>query len=68
MELVTTDFIKIYDLSINKHNQIYYFLLPIGKIRDVRITYDKWIQKIKSAESNSNESAEVIVHRLHADS
>ena len=64
LALVTPDFIKIYDLSINKQNPIYHFLLPIGKIRDVTFMYDKSIQKIKPAESHSNESsAEVIVFK-----
>ena len=63
LALFTWDLIKMYDLSINKQNPIYQFLLPIGKIRDVLFMYDKSIQKIKPESSfeTNNYSVEVIV-------
>lgn len=39
LTLVTADFVKIYDLSIDKISPIYYFLLPMGKIKDVTFVY-----------------------------
>ncbi len=35
LALITSEFIKIYDLSVDKLSPIYYFVLPIGKIKDV---------------------------------
>ncbi|CAG4926444.1 unnamed protein product [Colias eurytheme] len=35
MALVTSDFIKIYDLSKDLNNPLHYFLVPSGKVRDV---------------------------------
>jgi E3 ubiquitin-protein ligase UBR4 len=40
LALVTNDFIKIYDLSVDKISPIYYFLLPMGKIKDLTFVYD----------------------------
>jgi E3 ubiquitin-protein ligase UBR4 len=34
LAIVTADFVKIYDLSVDKLAPMYYFLLPMGKIRD----------------------------------
>ena len=55
LALVTCDFIKIYDLSVNKQNPTYHFLLPIGKIRDVTFVYDKTV--LKSSRASRNEEA-----------
>lgn len=35
LALITADFVKIYDLSIDVLSPQYYFLVPSGKIRDV---------------------------------
>lgn len=40
LALVTSDFIKIYDLSIDKISPLYYYLLPMGKIKDVTFVYN----------------------------
>ena len=40
LALITSEFIKIYDLSVDKISPIYYYLLPIGKIKDVTFVYD----------------------------
>jgi E3 ubiquitin-protein ligase UBR4 len=40
LALVTADFIKIYDLSVDKISPIYYYLLPMGKIKDVTFFYE----------------------------
>ena len=40
LALITSEFIKIYDLSIDKISPVYYYLLPIGKIKDVTFVYD----------------------------
>lgn len=40
LALITSEFIKIYDLSIDKISPAYYYLLPIGKIKDVTFVYD----------------------------
>ena len=34
LAIVTADFVKIYDLSLDAISPQYYFLLPSGKIRD----------------------------------
>ncbi|CAF1322792.1 unnamed protein product, partial [Rotaria sordida] len=39
--LLTADFIKIYDLSIDTISPIYYFILPTGKVRDCTFYYTK---------------------------
>ncbi|CAF0847863.1 unnamed protein product, partial [Didymodactylos carnosus] len=41
LALLTADFIKIYDLSIDIVSPIYYFLLPAGKVRDCTFYYKK---------------------------
>ncbi|CAF3628387.1 unnamed protein product [Adineta steineri] len=41
LALLTADFIKIYDLSIDTVNPIYYFILPTGKVRDCTFYYTK---------------------------
>jgi hypothetical protein len=51
LALVTSEFIKIYDLSIDKISPIYYYLLPIGKIKDVTFVYDL---KCENNNNNSN--------------
>ncbi len=40
LALITSEFIKIYDLSIDKISPVFYYLLPIGKIKDVTFVYD----------------------------
>jgi E3 ubiquitin-protein ligase UBR4 len=35
LALVTADFVKIYDLSVDKISPVYYYLLPMGKVKDV---------------------------------
>ena len=40
LALVTSEFIKIYDLSVDKISPLYYYLLPMGKIRDVTFVYE----------------------------
>lgn len=35
LALITADFVKIYDLSVDVLSPQYYFLVPTGKIRDV---------------------------------
>ena len=40
LALITADFVKIYDLSVDKFAPVYYFLLPMGKIRDATFVYD----------------------------
>jgi E3 ubiquitin-protein ligase UBR4 len=35
LAIVTADFVKIYDLSLDALSPQFYFLLPTGKIRDV---------------------------------
>ena len=39
LALVTADFVKIYDLSIDIISPQYYFLLPSGKIRDLTFVF-----------------------------
>ena len=34
LALVTADFVKVYDLSVDAISPVYYFLLPSSKIRD----------------------------------
>ncbi|CAF4256832.1 unnamed protein product, partial [Rotaria sp. Silwood2] len=41
LALLTADFIKIYDLSIDTLSPIYYFILPTGKVRDCTFYYTK---------------------------
>lgn len=40
MALVTAEFVKIYDLSVDKISPVYYFLLPMGKIKDATFVYN----------------------------
>jgi E3 ubiquitin-protein ligase UBR4 len=40
LAIVTADFVKIYDLSVDKLAPMYYFLLPMGKVRDVTFVYN----------------------------
>lgn len=39
LAVVTCDLIKIYDLAIDKISPMYYYLLPMGKIKDVTFVY-----------------------------
>ena len=39
LAIVTADFVKIYDLSIDAISPQYYFLLPSGKIRDATFVF-----------------------------
>ncbi|CAM4878013.1 unnamed protein product [Rotaria socialis] len=39
--LLTADFIKIYDLSVDTISPIYYFILPTGKVRDCTFYHTK---------------------------
>jgi hypothetical protein len=39
--LITSDFIKIYDLNEDSISPKYFFLIPIGKIRDCTFLADK---------------------------
>ena len=39
LALLTTDLIKIYDLSVDTISPIYYFILPTGKVRDCTFYY-----------------------------
>jgi hypothetical protein len=55
LALVTSDFIKIYDLSIDKISPIYYYLLPMGKIKDVTFMYD-----ISSDREQSNKNTDFV--------
>lgn len=59
LALVTTDFVKIYDLSIDKISPIYYFLIPIGKIKDVTFVYNtnKRQNNNSASDSLSNEKS-----------
>ncbi|UJR08441.1 hypothetical protein I4U23_012711 [Adineta vaga] len=41
LALLTADFIKIYDLSVDTISPIYYFILPTGKVRDCTFYYTK---------------------------
>lgn len=52
--LVTADFVKIYDLSVDKISPIYYFLLPMGKVKDVTFVYD--LNRVRD-DDNDNESS-----------
>ena len=40
LALVTSEFIKIYGLSVDKISPVYCFLLPMGKIKDVTFVYN----------------------------
>lgn len=40
LALITSEFVKIYDLSVDKISPMYYFVLPMGKIKDVTFVYD----------------------------
>ncbi|KAK9874861.1 hypothetical protein WA026_005677 [Henosepilachna vigintioctopunctata] len=46
LALVTADFVKIYDLSVDSLSPQYYFLVPSGKIRDCTFMYDEGIYHI----------------------
>lgn len=46
LALVTADFVKIYDLSVDADNPQYFFLVPSGKIRDCTFMYEDGIYHI----------------------
>ncbi|RWS17081.1 E3 ubiquitin-protein ligase UBR4-like protein [Dinothrombium tinctorium] len=41
LALITADFVKIYDLSVDVTNPQYFFILPSGKIRDVTFVFSE---------------------------
>lgn len=55
LAIVTADFVKIYDLSVDKIAPIYYFLLPMGKIKDVTFVYD--LVRVEDNEEKPDESS-----------
>lgn len=54
--LVTADFVKIYDLSVDKISPIYYFLLPMGKIKDVTFVYDTSRRNDEASSGNGKDA------------
>jgi hypothetical protein len=55
LALITSEFIKIYDLSVDKISPVYYFLLPMGKIKDATFVYDTYIEKDQLANGNNDD-------------
>jgi E3 ubiquitin-protein ligase UBR4 len=45
LALVTTDFVKVYDLSLDVNSPQFHFLLPSGKIRDITFVFSEDGQK-----------------------
>ena len=41
LALLTADFVKVYDLSLDRISPVYFFQLPMGKMRDVTFVHDE---------------------------
>lgn len=61
LALVTSEFIKIYDLSIDKISPLYYYLLPMGKIKDVTFVYETRVHEVPAQASAYSTVAKYIV-------
>ncbi|KAF5286898.1 hypothetical protein FQA39_LY00431 [Lamprigera yunnana] len=60
LALVTADFVKIYDLSVDSLSPEYYFLVPSGKIRDCTFMYEDGIYNILLMSSPGHIYTEVL--------
>jgi E3 ubiquitin-protein ligase UBR4 len=56
LALVTAEFVKIYDLSVDKLAPVFYFLLPMGKIRDATFVYNLVRDEAESSSSAASSS------------
>ena len=56
LALITSEFVKIYDLSIDKISPIYYFVLPMGKIKDATFVYNLNRNDEQSTNASSSDS------------
>ena len=61
LAIVTADFVKIYDLSVDAISPQYFFLLPSSKIRDC--TFIVTTEKSANQNSDSNEDVDQITER-----